>query len=106
MKLKPDFTLLEKENEINTIVENLPLLEKMKQEQQGLKVHLKNVEEEILFLQNNIHLPLSDQDILTINTSIFMKEKALIFILNRKVYSIKNLSLIKDFMKRKQAWKN
>ena len=103
LKLKPDFTILEKENEINTIVENLPLLEKTKQEQHGLGVNLKKVEEEILFLQNKIHLPLTDQDILTINTSIFMKEKASDLYSKQKSLFDKKLELDQRFHEEKTS---
>ncbi len=73
--IQPDFALLEKENEINRIVESLSLLEKWKQDHNQLQVKLKNIEEEIQRLQNNIHLPLSTSDLLSANTSVFMKEK-------------------------------
>ena len=73
--IQPNFTLLEKENEINRIVESLSLLEKWKQDHNQLQVKLKNMEEEIQCLQNNIHLPLSTNDLLSANTSVFMKEK-------------------------------
>ncbi|MCQ6273390.1 AAA family ATPase [Bacillus sp. V3B] len=73
--LQPSISLLEKESEINTSVESLPLLEKWKQDLIQLQVKVKKVEEDILLLQNKIHLPLSVDEILSANTSIFMKEK-------------------------------
>ena len=73
--IEPEFALLEKENEINRIVESLSLLEKWKQDYNQFHVKLKNMEEEIQRIQNNIHLPLSTNDLLSANTSIFMKEK-------------------------------
>lgn len=73
--IQPNFTLLEKENEINRIVESLSLLDKWKQDHNQLQVKLRNMEEEIQRLQNNIHLPLSTNDLLSANTSVFMKEK-------------------------------
>ena len=73
--IQPNFTLLEKENEINTIVESLSLLDKWKQDHNQLHIKMKNMEGEIQRLQNNIHLPLSTKDLLDANTSVFMKEK-------------------------------
>ena len=73
--IQPNFTLLEKENEINRVVESLSLLDKWKLDHNQLQVKLRNMEEEIQRLQNNIHLPLSTNDLLSANTSVFMKEK-------------------------------
>ncbi len=62
--IQPNFTLLEKENEINRIVESLSLLDKWKQDHNQLHIKMKNMEGEIQRLQNNIHLPLSTKDLL------------------------------------------
>ena len=68
-----------------------------------LQVNLKKVEEEILFLQNKIHLPLTDQDILTINTSIFMKEKASDLYSKQKSLFDKKLELDQRFHEEKTS---
>ena len=57
------------------LLRSLSLLEKWQQDHNQLQVKLKNMEEEIKRLQNNIHLPLSTNDLLSANTSVFMKEK-------------------------------
>ncbi|WP_338451325.1 AAA family ATPase [Niallia oryzisoli] len=76
ISLKPNFDLIEKENELTTAVENLLLLEKWEQENVKLQVKLKKSDEDILLLQNKMHLPLTADEILLTNTSVFMKEKA------------------------------
>lgn len=74
-KIKPNMDLIQKENEINSIAENISLLENYKQENIQLNVTLKNLNEEIKFLQSKIHLPHTENEILSLNTSIFMKDK-------------------------------
>ena len=99
---QPAFALLEKENEINRIVESLSLLEKWKQDHNQLHVKLKNMEEEIQRLQNNIHLPLSTNDLLSTNTSVFMKEKIDSLKTNQQRLTEKKLELDEQFQVEKK----
>ena len=100
-QLTPNFSLIQKEHEINTAIENLPLLDKTKQELNGLQAKMKKLDEELLFLHNKIHLPLSEQDILTTNTSIFIKEKITNLTAKQKSLSEKKLALDERFQEEK-----
>lgn len=100
-RLTPNFALIEKEHEINTVVENLPLLDKTKQELTGLQAKVKKLDEEILFLHNKVHLSLSEQDILKTNTSIFIKEKVTDLSAKQKSLAEKKLELDERFQEEK-----
>ncbi|WP_428909393.1 AAA family ATPase [Niallia sp. Krafla_26] len=100
-QLTPNFELIHKENEINTVVENLPLLDKTKQELIGLQAQMKRLEEELIFLHKKIHLPLSQQDIITINTSVFVKEKVVSLNSKQKSLTDKKQELDERFQEEK-----
>jgi uncharacterized protein YhaN len=100
--IQPNLALLEKENEINRIVESLSLLEKWKQDHNQLHVKLKNMEEEIQRLQNNIHLPLSTNDLLSANTSVFIKGKVDSLKINQQRLTEKKRELDEQFQVEKK----
>lgn len=73
--LKPDHTVVEKQVDINQAVENLSFYEALKQEVQERQRVLEDVQREIAALREQLHLFVSDQELLNINTSVFMKER-------------------------------
>jgi uncharacterized protein YhaN len=100
--IQPNFSLIEKENEINRVIESLSLLEKWKQDHNQLQLTLNKTEEEIQRLQNNIHLPLSKTDILSANTSVFMKEKVVELKANQQRLTEKKRELDEQFQVEKK----
>ena len=101
-QLTANFELINKESEINTVVENLPLMDKTKQELNGLQAQMNKLEEELIFLHKKIHLPLTQQDILTINTSIFVKEKVVSLDSRQKSLADKKQELDERFHEEKK----
>ncbi|MBX9971854.1 AAA family ATPase [Cytobacillus firmus] len=72
---QPDHLLLSNEHHINAAVEGLPFLEKLNQEEKELSIKLDNITEEILNLQERLHLQIDEQQLEQVDTSVFMKEK-------------------------------
>ncbi|MBN8199006.1 ATP-binding protein [Bacillus sp. NTK034] len=72
---QPDYLLLKHEHHINAAVEGLPFLEKLNQEEKELSIKLDNITEEILNLQERLHLRIDEQQLEQADTSVFMKEK-------------------------------
>jgi len=102
ISLQPNIELIEKENELTKAVESLSLLEKWKQENIQLQVRLNKLDEDILHMQNKMHLPLTADEILSINTSVFMKEKAAELQAKQKRLTEKKLELDDYFQEEKR----
>jgi len=100
--LMPNSELIDKENELMKAVESISLLEKWKQENIQLQVKMKKLDEDILLIKNKMHLPLEAKEILSINTSIFMKEKAAELQAKQKRLAEKKLELDDDFKEEKR----
>lgn len=75
MKEVPRQDLLEREEEIQAALEQLPLYEKLLIEENQLKNDLERIEEEMEEWRGKLHIPISEEKITAANTSIFMKEK-------------------------------
>jgi uncharacterized protein YhaN len=75
-ELEPNLEVIEKGGEIEQAVDGLPLLEKWKQEVVQDEIKLRQLEDDISFYREKLHLPLSSEQILSSNTSVFMEEKA------------------------------
>ncbi|MGJ7919409.1 AAA family ATPase [Neobacillus sp. LXY-4] len=71
----PNAELLANEMEIVTAVENLPLYEQLVQEKNQLSLELEEVRQEIVEWQQKLHLNINEDQVLTSNTSVFMKGK-------------------------------
>ncbi|NRG47310.1 AAA family ATPase [Bacillus sp. CRN 9] len=76
-QVHPHAELLNKENEIHSAVESLPLWEKLKQEEEELTFKLNSIEEEIVLLGEKLHLPIDKKSLINLDTSVFMKDKIL-----------------------------
>lgn len=74
--LLPQVRLIECETEILTAVENIPLYEQLKAEENQIKMKLAKVNEDISILKDQLHAPVDEKWLKKINTSVFMKEKA------------------------------
>lgn len=75
-RLLPNRAIIEKEMEINQALENLPFYESLREEEKESQRRLKEAETEIQSLKGQLHLPIKNEELLQINTSIFMKEQA------------------------------
>lgn len=74
---RPDEALLDKESEIIAAVEGLSLLEKLKQEKEELTAKLAELTQAELAVKEKLHLPIHEEKLLELNTSVFMKEKVI-----------------------------
>ncbi|EIJ81968.1 hypothetical protein PB1_03475 [Bacillus methanolicus PB1] len=72
----PQERLIECETEILAAVENIPLYEQLKAEENQIKIRLEKANEEISILKEELHAPVDEEWLKNINTSVFMKEKA------------------------------
>jgi uncharacterized protein YhaN len=71
----PQERLIERETEILAAVENIPLYEQLKAEENQIKMKLAKVNEEISILKEQLHVPVDEEWLEKINTSVFTKEK-------------------------------
>lgn len=72
---RPNEDLINKEPEIIAAIEGLPLLEKLNQEKEELTAKLLEMKQTELTVKEKLHLPIDEDQLLSINTSVFMKEK-------------------------------
>ncbi|WP_313799192.1 AAA family ATPase [Cytobacillus sp.] len=72
---RPNEDLINKESEIIAAIEGLPLLEKLNQEKEELSAKLLEMTQTELTVKEKLHLPIDEDQLLSINTSVFMKEK-------------------------------
>nr|WP_295973465.1 AAA family ATPase [uncultured Bacillus sp.] len=98
-EIKPDFKMIEKEQEISTAAESLSVLEQWKLENLQLQVRVKKLNEEMTFLQNKLHHQFSEEDILTSDTSIYMRERSARLMTEQQRLSDKKRELDELFQK-------
>ncbi|RSK44898.1 ATP-binding protein [Bacillus canaveralius] len=67
--------LLNSESAIVNASESLPLYEQLRQEQNQYKLKLEKLEQEVKALREKLHFTVKEEDLLMLDTSIFMKEK-------------------------------
>ncbi|MFE8696270.1 AAA family ATPase [Cytobacillus sp. FJAT-53684] len=72
---RPNEMMLRKEPDILAAVESLALLEKLKQESEELTAKLQEISEDQAAVNEKLHLPIQEDQLLMINTSVFTKEK-------------------------------
>lgn len=101
-KVMPNEIFIELENEMNTTFERLPLVERWTQENSILEVKLNKIEDEIKLLQQQIHLSLTKENIFSINTSIFMRDKTSELQSRQKKLADKKRDLDEQFQEEKR----
>lgn len=74
---KPDIELLNSDLDIHTAVENLPLYEQLIQESKQLDLQINQQEQDIAEIEQTLHVKIDKKQVLTCNTSLFMKEKTM-----------------------------
>ncbi|MBG9541693.1 hypothetical protein ABE29_02395 [Cytobacillus firmus] len=103
---QPDHFLLKHEPQINAAAEGLPLLDRLTQEEKELSIKVDNISEEILNLQERIHLQIDEQQLEKADTSVFMKEKINAVNSRRKHLQAMKLELDDRFNDEKSALVN
>lgn len=100
---KPDSDLLEMETEIESRLENLPLLDQLKQEKRLLEWKLEELTEDISQINDNLHTDFNEESIQGINTSVFIKEEAENIQRSQQRLADKKLELESGFEEEKSA---
>lgn len=73
--IKTQTKLIEDEPQILAAIEQIPLYEQLTLEKQQCELKLDLLEEKITSLKEKLHLPLNEEEVLTINTNIYMKNQ-------------------------------
>lgn len=72
---QPNLSFLEHESAILTILDQIPLYDQSQLEKQKCVTKLKELEEKLAVTKEKLHLPLKEEEILTINTNIYIKNQ-------------------------------
>lgn len=72
---KPNLELLEKEVNIQEALDRLPLLETLSEEEKSLRIQIEHLQRQKIEILDKLHIPLNDEALLNIDTSMFMKER-------------------------------
>jgi uncharacterized protein YhaN len=75
VQFQPNVELLEKELEIQEVLDRLPLLETLQEEEKGLRIQLEHLHRQKREWTDKLHIHLKDDVLLKIDTSMFMKER-------------------------------
>lgn len=74
-RLEPNQELLEHEPAILALLDQVPLYEQLKLEKQKCETKLAEFSEKISVIKEKLHLSLSEEDLLSINTNIYMRNQ-------------------------------
>jgi uncharacterized protein YhaN len=72
---QPNLSFLEKESAILTILDQIPLYDQLSLEKQQCETKLKEFEEKLAIIKEKLHLPLKEEEILSVNTNIYVKNQ-------------------------------
>ncbi|WP_391558441.1 AAA family ATPase [Robertmurraya sp.] len=72
---QPNLELLGKEVDIQEALDRLPLLETLSEEEKSLRIQLEHLQRQKREMLDKLHIPLNDDTLLNIDTSMFMKER-------------------------------
>jgi uncharacterized protein YhaN len=73
--IQPEKQLLADESQILAALDQIPIYEQLTLEKQQCEVKLADLEERISIINEKLHLPLREDEVLTINTNIYMKNQ-------------------------------
>lgn len=73
--IQPNLSILKSENEIMAVLEKFPVYEQLKLQEKTAEMKLFEYEEKLSRIKEKLHLPLMEEEILTVNTNIFMKDQ-------------------------------
>lgn len=71
----PEKQLLADESQLLAALDQIPIYEQLTLEKQQCKLKLADLEEKISTINEKLHLPLREEEVLTINTNIYMKNQ-------------------------------
>ncbi len=72
---QPNLELLEKEVDIQGTLDRLPLLETLSEEEKSLRIQLEHLDRQKRELLGKLHIPLNDDALLNLDTSMFMRDR-------------------------------
>ncbi|MCM3767359.1 AAA family ATPase [Neobacillus niacini] len=75
VELEPDESLAKDEPVIVNLLNQIPVLEQLTLEKGQYEQKLAHLEKELAVINEKLHLPLNEEDILAINTNIYMKKQ-------------------------------
>ncbi|NRD78354.1 AAA family ATPase [Bacillus sp. BRMEA1] len=75
LELEPNVELLENEPAILALLDQVPLFEQLKLELQQSEAKLADLKEKLSVIQEKLHLEITEEDLMTINTNIYMKNQ-------------------------------
>jgi uncharacterized protein YhaN len=93
-KLKPNLSMLEQESEILGALEQYPLYQQLKLQEKQAEIKLSQFEEKLSSIREKLHLPDHAVEVSSINTNLYMKDKA--EQLSRKGQSLKERKIQLD----------
>ncbi|MEH7112542.1 AAA family ATPase [Neobacillus niacini] len=73
--IQPDKQILEEESQLLAALEQVPIYEQLTLEKQQCELKLVDLEEKISIINERLHLPLEEEEVLNINTNIYMKNQ-------------------------------
>lgn len=73
--IQPEKHLLEDESQLLASLDQIPIYEQLTLEKQQLELKLVNLEEKISSINEKLHLPIEEEEVLTLNTNIYMKHQ-------------------------------
>ncbi|WP_026583976.1 ATP-binding protein [Bacillus sp. J33] len=102
-KNQPDNAVLNSEPHISAAIEGLPLLDKLEQEESELSIKLANLSEEIVTIQEKLHLHMDETQLDQIDTSVFMKDRIKHALIRQSSLQTKKQELDERFNEEKAA---
>lgn len=73
--VQPETQLLADESQLLSALDQIPIYEQLTLEKQQYELKLADLEEKISIINEKLHLPLRAEEVLTINTNIYMKNQ-------------------------------
>lgn len=73
--IQPEAQFLADESQLLASLEQIPIYEQLTIEKQQCELKLVDLEEKISIITEKLHLPLKEEEVLTINTNIYMKNQ-------------------------------
>ncbi|MED4227618.1 ATP-binding protein [Neobacillus cucumis] len=73
--IQPSTELLEAEPSILTLLDQVPIIEQLRSEKQQCEQKVSELNEKLSITREKLHLPLSEDELLKINTNIYMKNQ-------------------------------
>jgi uncharacterized protein YhaN len=73
--IEPNQQILEEESAILSLLDRVPLFEQLRLEKQHCETKLEEINEKITLIKERLHLPLEENEIVKVNTNIYMENQ-------------------------------